>query len=102
MELNIFCNSSIILGPHTVALPWKYRIGTVGMEIPGFFTKLDDRDQDGNGEVCMTGRHVFMGYLDMEEKTKETVDNEGYLHSGDIGRRDVKGFLSITGRIKGS
>ena len=42
-----------------------------------------------------------MGYLDMEEKTKEAIDEEGLLHSGDIGRKDKNGFIYITGRIKG-
>ena len=42
-----------------------------------------------------------MGYLNNEEKTKETIDDEGWLHSGDIGRIDEDGFLWITGRIKG-
>ena len=37
------------------------------------------------------GRHVFMGYLGMVEKTKETIDDEGWLHSGDIGRLDKVG-----------
>ena len=43
-----------------------------------------------------------MGYLDMEEKTKEAIDEEGLLHSGDIGRKDKNGFIYITGRIKGT
>ena len=42
-----------------------------------------------------------MGYLNDEEKTKEAIDEEGWLHSGDIGRVDKDGFLYITGRIKG-
>ena len=49
----------------------------------------------------MRGRHVFMGYLNNEEKTRETIDDEGWLHSGDIGKIDEDGFLYITGRIKG-
>ncbi|XP_026546771.1 long-chain-fatty-acid--CoA ligase ACSBG2-like [Notechis scutatus] len=57
-------------------------------------------DQEGVGEVCFAGRHVFMGYLNMEDKTKEAVDSEGWLHSGDLGRYDEDGFLYITGRIK--
>ena len=49
----------------------------------------------------MHGRHVFMGYLDEVEKTKEVLDSSGGLHSGDIGRKDKNGFVYITGRIKG-
>ena len=48
----------------------------------------------------MFGRHVFMGYLGLEEKTKEAVDSDGYLHTGDIGKLDGDGFLFITGRLK--
>ena len=42
-----------------------------------------------------------MGYLNNEAKTKEAIDDEGWLHSGDVGRIDKLGFLYITGRIKG-
>ena len=42
-----------------------------------------------------------MGYLNDEDKTKEAIDEEGWLHSGDIGKVDKDGFLYITGRIKG-
>lgn len=48
----------------------------------------------------MNGRQIFMGYLNMEEKTRESMDAEGWLHSGDIGKEDENGFLYITGRIK--
>ena len=44
---------------------------------------------------------MFMGYLNDEENTKEAIDDEGWLHSGDIGKVDNEGFLYITGRIKG-
>ena len=42
-----------------------------------------------------------MGYLSMEENTRNTLDEEGWLHSGDLGNIDDDGFLTITGRIKG-
>lgn len=43
-----------------------------------------------------------MGYLNMPDKTEEALDEEGWLHSGDLGKHDEKGFLFITGRIKGT
>lgn len=43
---------------------------------------------------------MLMGYLNEPEKTKAAIDSEGWLHSGDVGTVDDKGFLRITGRIK--
>ncbi|XP_065906709.1 long-chain-fatty-acid--CoA ligase ACSBG2-like isoform X2 [Dysidea avara] len=54
----------------------------------------------GNGEVLIRGRPVAMGYLGMEQKTREAIDDERWLHTGDIGRMDENGLLYITGRIK--
>ncbi|XP_029285638.1 long-chain-fatty-acid--CoA ligase ACSBG2 isoform X2 [Cottoperca gobio] len=71
-----------------------------GKEIPGCKTKLHNPDEEGNGEICFWGRHVFMGYLNMADKTEEALDAEGWLHSGDLGKHDKNGFLFITGRIK--
>nr|XP_046241367.1 long-chain-fatty-acid--CoA ligase ACSBG2-like isoform X1 [Scatophagus argus] len=87
-------------GPHTVSSNEEYRITSCGKPMPGCKTKLDNPDQDGNGEVCFWGRHVFMGYLNMPDKTAEAIDQEGWLHSGDLGKHDQHGFLYITGRIK--
>lgn len=42
-----------------------------------------------------------MGYLNQVEKTKEAIDEQGWLHSGDLGKKDKDGFLYVTGRIKG-
>ncbi|MFT7796920.1 long-chain-fatty-acid-CoA ligase ACSBG2-like [Arapaima gigas] len=71
-----------------------------GKELLGVCSKLDKPDEDGNGEICFSGRHVFMGYMNMLEKTEEALDPEGWLHSGDLGKHDDDGFLYITGRIK--
>ncbi|XP_054645190.1 long-chain-fatty-acid--CoA ligase ACSBG2 isoform X2 [Dunckerocampus dactyliophorus] len=87
-------------GPHTVSLPDAFRLTSCGKELPGCKTKLHNPDEDGNGEICFWGRHIFMGYLNMMDKTEEAIDAEGWLHSGDLGKRDQNGFLFITGRIK--
>ena len=57
-------------------------------------------DETGEGEICMRGRHVFMGYLNDPEKTKDAKDDENWLHTGDLGKFDSDGFLYVTGRIK--
>ncbi|XP_054836873.1 long-chain-fatty-acid--CoA ligase ACSBG2 isoform X2 [Eublepharis macularius] len=87
-------------GPHSLSHAGIYKLTSCGKEITGCKTMIFKPDSDGNGEVCFAGRHVFMGYLNMEEKTKEAIDNDGWLHSGDLGKHDPDGFLYITGRIK--
>ncbi|XP_068227125.1 long-chain-fatty-acid--CoA ligase ACSBG2-like [Palaemon carinicauda] len=87
-------------GPHTVGLETAFKIGSCGSTPPGFYTKLINKDKDGNGEICMYGRHVSMGYLHMEDEIHEAIDDEGWLHTGDIGYLDLDDFLFITGRIK--
>ncbi|NWV69496.1 ACBG2 ligase, partial [Malurus elegans] len=87
-------------GPHTVSLPHAFKLGSCGKELTGCHTLIHKPDRDGIGEICFSGRHVFMGYLNMEDKTKEAIDEDGWLHSGDLGKHDKDGFLFITGRIK--
>jgi long-chain-fatty-acid--CoA ligase ACSBG len=92
-------------GPHAVNLYNAFKIGTVGRPLPGTETKLGESD----GELCYRGRHIFAGYMGMPDKTKETIDPDGWLHSGDVVKIDSddhpkipkpSGFISITGRIK--
>jgi len=52
-------------------------------------------------KVCVSGRHVFMGYLNNERETCETLGEDGWLYTGDVGKFDEDGFLFITGRLKG-
>lgn len=87
-------------GPHTISLSNAFRLTSCGIEISGCETKINRPDEEGNGEICFWGRHVFMGYLNMADKTGEALDSEGWLHSGDLGKHDESGFLFITGRIK--
>ncbi|KAG7473399.1 hypothetical protein MATL_G00095330 [Megalops atlanticus] len=87
-------------GPHFMSGPKAYRLQSCGRVVPGCKFKLADTDAEGIGEVCFWGRNVFMGFLNMEDKTREALDEEGWLRSGDLGKADEDGFLYITGRIK--
>ena len=62
-----------------------------GKAIDGTEILIQNPDQDGNGEICYRGRHIFKGYYKNEQATRETLDSEGYLHSGDVGKLDKKG-----------
>lgn len=57
-------------------------------------------DKDGVGEICFRGRNRFMGYYKNEQATLETIDENGFLHSGDQGYINKDGNLIITGRLK--
>jgi long-chain-fatty-acid--CoA ligase ACSBG len=84
-------------GPATCTTPevgWK--AGTVGPTIPGTTLRINPVNQ----QIEYTGRHIFMGYLKMQQKTEDTFCDDGYLASGDQGKLDSDFFLSITGRIK--
>jgi len=54
----------------------------------------------GEGELLIRGENVFMGYLNQPEKTAETIDAEGWLHTGDVGSVDADGYFKISDRLK--
>uniref|UniRef100_A0A8D1TM07 Long-chain-fatty-acid--CoA ligase ACSBG1 n=1 Tax=Sus scrofa TaxID=9823 RepID=A0A8D1TM07_PIG len=87
-------------GPHFMSSPNNYRLYSSGKVVPGCRVKLVNEDAEGTGEICLWGRTIFMGYLNMEDKTREAIDKDGWLHTGDVGRLDADGFLYITGRLK--
>ncbi|XP_055969998.1 long-chain-fatty-acid--CoA ligase ACSBG1 [Sorex fumeus] len=87
-------------GPHFMSSPYNYRLYSSGRLVPGCRVKLLNPDASGVGEICLWGRTVFMGYLNMEARTRDAIDADGWLHTGDMGRLDSDGFLYITGRLK--
>jgi long-chain-fatty-acid--CoA ligase ACSBG len=117
-------------GLSTWNLPEAFSFGTVGWPCAGLQVevfKCDDKDfskktrcpeardlsqptEEEQGEICFRGRTVMTGYLcnpaipgnkeEIEKKNAETIDKEGWLHSGDKGCRGANGLLRITGRYK--
>lgn len=81
------------------------RVGSVGRPAPHCEIKIIDPDGavvpvGEKGEICCRGYSVMQSYWDDEQRTAETIDDEGWLHSGDIGVMDAQGYTQVTGRIK--
>ncbi|MCP4137976.1 MAG: SDR family NAD(P)-dependent oxidoreductase, partial [bacterium] len=76
------------------------RIGSIGPTLPGVEVRIDNPDDRGNGEILAKGPSLMKGYYKMPEATAKIIDEDGWLHTGDIGRMDDDGFIYITGRCK--
>jgi len=84
----------------------RLRVETVGRALPHIEVKIIDPETGkkiptgAQGEVCCRGYNIMKGYYNNPDATKEAIDDDGWLHSGDLGIMDEQGNLSITGRHK--
>jgi fatty-acyl-CoA synthase len=86
--------------------PLIKRVETVGKPLPECEVKIVDPETGKDleplqtGEICCKGYNVMEGYYKMPDKTREVIDEDGWLHSGDLATMDEEGYYSIVGRIK--
>ena len=75
-------------------------LGSCGKVMTYLEMKIDSPNDKGIGEICVKGENVMSGYFRMDDETTETIDSDGWLHTGDLGHIDDGGFLFISGRSK--
>ncbi len=86
--------------------PIEMRVSTVGQRLPGIEVRIVNPETNTEvppgtqGEVVCRGYNVMKGYYQLPEATTQAIDADGWLHSGDLGTMDEKGYFKITGRIK--
>jgi fatty-acyl-CoA synthase len=85
--------------------PIEKRVETVGHAVPHIEVKIVDEEGEivpvgERGDICSRGYAVMKGYWGDPERTAETVDEEGWLHSGDLGVMDEDGYVAVVGRLK--
>ena len=79
----------------------KYRrLGSIGKAFPSLEVKLEDVNEEGVGELLARGPSIMLGYYNNEEATKETITEDGWLHTGDLAKIDKDGYIFISGRKK--
>jgi fatty-acyl-CoA synthase len=86
--------------------PLELRVETVGKALPLVEVKIvqpgtmDEVPRGVQGELCTRGYHVMEGYYKNPEATKDAIDEEGWLHTGDLAVMDENGYCRVTGRLK--
>ena len=82
-------------GAFTTNRPGEFRLGTVGRAVPGVEVRIAE-----DGEILTRGPLNTPGYLNLPDRTAELIDDDGWLHTGDIGSMDDDGFRSVVARKK--
>jgi len=86
--------------------PLEVRVSSVGRKLPDVEVRIvsvetgEDCEPEEQGELFTRGYHVMRGYYKMDEKTNDVIDEEGWLHTGDLAVMDEEGYVRITGRAK--
>jgi len=86
--------------------PLEIRVSTVGRKLPEVEVRIvsvetgEDCAPGEQGELWTRGYHVMRGYYKMDEKTAEVIDEDGWLHTGDLAEMDRDGYIKITGRAR--
>ena len=76
------------------------RIGSIGRAFPSVDVKIENPNEEGIGELLAKGDSIMLGYYNNEEATKETLTQDGWLHTGDLAKIDKDGYIFISGRKK--
>lgn len=98
-------SSPVITQTRTID-PIHLKVETVGRPLPNVEVKIvepgTNKEVPSNvqGELCTRGYHVMKGYYNNEEATKEVIDQDGWLHTGDLAIMDENGYVRVTGRLK--
>lgn len=87
-------------GSLTSGNPEHYRFGSCGKVLRGVELQISKNSSSEEGELCFRGRNVFLGYLSNPQDSRQAIDTNGFLHSGDLGFLDQDGYLHVTGRAK--
>ncbi len=79
---------------------YKPCVGSVGKPVVQADIKIENPNENGEGEILIKSPTLMIGYYENDEETKKVIDKEGYFHSGDIGYINKDGYIFITGRSK--
>ncbi len=80
--------------------PGLNQFGTVGIPVPGVQIKIDESNENGEGEILVKGPNIMQGYYNRPEQTREVFTDDGWFRTGDVGKMVNKRFLAITDRKK--